>query len=205
VTLRIQGYFYTFTPNKTRVTFIADFGAVLGLRIAHHNKQYVIMKKILLSLTLVFACTFAMAQKKIPAVSLKTMDGKNISTSTFENDGKPIIINFWATWCSPCKRELNNISDVYEDWVDETGVKLIAISMDDSRNMHKVKPYVDAKGWEYEVYIDPNSDLVRALGVNNPPQTFLLNSKLEIVWSHNGYAEGDEDELYEEVKKLVGK
>ena len=114
---------------------------------------------ILLVLTaLVFSFTLGNT-KTVPSVNVKTLQGKTINTSSFNNDGKPIVISFWATWCSPCKKELNNISEVYEDWQEETGVKLIAISIDDSRNKHKVKPYVDSKGWEYEVYIDANQDL----------------------------------------------
>ncbi|HPH81294.1 MAG TPA: TlpA disulfide reductase family protein [Flavobacteriales bacterium] len=141
--------------------------------------------------------------RPIPSVEIKTLDGKTINTSTFENGGKPIIINFWATWCKPCIAELTNIDEVYEEWIKETGVKVIAISIDDSRNATKVAPFVSGKGWTYEVYSDPNSDFKRALNVNNPPQTFLINGNKEIVWQHNGYQEGSEVELYELVKKLA--
>ncbi|MGB0402762.1 MAG: TlpA family protein disulfide reductase [Salibacteraceae bacterium] len=144
------------------------------------------------------------SEKSIPTVSLLEMDGTtSFSTSNLSNDGKPMIINFWATWCSPCKRELNNIAEVYDDWVDETGVKIVAISVDDARNMQKVKPYVNGQAWDYEVYIDINGDFKRALGVNNVPHTFLVNGEGKIVWQHNSYSEGDEEELYELVQKLA--
>ena len=145
---------------------------------------------------------FAQNNKGVPAIDVKKMDGTTFNTGDIDNGGKPVIINFWATWCSPCKRELNNIADLYEDWVDETGVKLIAISIDDARNMAKVAPYVNGKGWEYDVYIDPNGDFKRALGVNNVPHTFLVDGNGKIVWQHNSYAEGDEYELLELVEKL---
>ena len=125
------------------------------------------------------------------------------NTNTIENDGKPIIISFWATWCSPCKRELSAIADEYIDWIDETGVKLIAVSIDDSRNIQKVKPYVNAQSWEYQVLLDPNGDFKRAMNVNNVPHTFLINGDKEIVWQHNSYSPGDEIELYELVQKLA--
>ncbi len=141
--------------------------------------------------------------RKIPDVTVKNLDNSSFQTGEIENDGKPIIINFWATWCSPCKRELNTIAEEYQDWVDETGVKLVAISIDDARNMHKVKPYIDGQGWEYEVYIDPNADFKRAMNVNNVPHSFLVDGEGNIVWQHNSYAPGDEMELHDLVEKLA--
>jgi cytochrome c biogenesis protein CcmG/thiol:disulfide interchange protein DsbE len=165
------------------------------------------MKKILLAATIcLLTASFSFSQsgtRKLPSVSVKTLKGTTINTANFQNDGKPIIISFWATWCSPCKKELNSIAeDYYDDWQDETGVKLIAISIDDARNTHKVKPYVNSKDWDYEVYLDTNSDFKRAMGVNNVPHTFLLDGKGNVVWQHNSYAPGDEEELFEEIKKL---
>ena len=150
----------------------------------------------------IFSAAVAQESKTVPAVDIKKLNGTTFNKKNIENDGKPIIINFWATWCSPCKRELNNIAEVYEDWVEETGVKLIAVSIDDTRNMAKVAHYVNGKGWEYDVYIDPNGDFKRSLGVNNIPHTFLVDGKGNIVWQHNSYSEGDEDELLELVEKL---
>lgn len=158
----------------------------------------------ILLITLISFSSFSQeGEKTIPAVEVKTLDGGSFNTSELNNDGKPIVINFWATWCSPCKRELNNIADMYEEWVEETGVKLVAISIDDSRNMAKVAPYVNGQGWEYDVYIDPNQDLKRAMNVNNVPHTFLLDGNGNIVWQHNSYAEGDEEELFKKIQKLA--
>jgi peroxiredoxin len=139
----------------------------------------------------------------IPDVNVKTPEGKTVSTTTFDNEGKPMIVSFWATWCKPCILELKTINDEYEEWVEETGVKLIAISIDDARNASKVAPFVSGQGWEYEIYIDENSDLKRAMNVNNVPHTFLLNANKEIVWSHNSFSPGDEEELLEKVKALA--
>jgi cytochrome c biogenesis protein CcmG, thiol:disulfide interchange protein DsbE len=141
--------------------------------------------------------------RKIPAAEVKTLDGKTFNTENFSNNGKPIIISFWATWCSPCKKELNAIAELYDDWKDETGVKVIAISIDDARNLNKVGPYVNGRGWEFEVYLDPNQDFKRAMNVNNVPHSFLINSNQEIVWQHNSYSEGDELKLFQLVKKLA--
>jgi cytochrome c biogenesis protein CcmG/thiol:disulfide interchange protein DsbE len=163
------------------------------------------MKKLILTIVVIgIFTTLSLSQNRtLPSVEVKTLDGGNINIQEIENSGKPIVISFWATWCKPCKKELNNIAEVYEDWQEETGVKLIAISIDDTRSMSKVMPYVNASDWDYEVYLDPNKDLARAMGVLAVPHTFLLNGKKEIVWQHRQYADGDEDELLEQIEKIA--
>ena len=143
------------------------------------------------------------AQQKVPAVDLKDIDGVLFNTSKLSNNGKPMLIDFWATWCGPCKAELNAIADEYADWQKETGVKLVAVSIDDARNMEKVKPYVDGKNWEYQVLLDPNGDFKRALNVNNVPHIFLLDGEGNIVWQQNSSAPGDETKIFQLVKKLA--
>lgn len=154
---------------------------------------------------ILFSASAAYAQelKTLPSVNVKNINNEVINANTFNNDGKPFVINFWATWCKPCIEELNAINDLYIDWQEELGVKIIAVSIDDSRNSKRVAPFVKGRNWSYEVYLDENSDLKRELGVNNPPHTFLCNGKGEIVWQHNGYAPGDEEGLYDEIKKLT--
>lgn len=139
--------------------------------------------------------------KELPSIQLKDMNGKSINTGDFGFDG-PVVISFWATWCSPCKRELNTIHELYTDWQEETGVNLVAVSIDDTKTMNSVPLYVNGKGWEYLVLMDPNGDFKRAMGVNNVPHTFLIDTNGNIVYSHNNYAPGDEDKLYEEIKKI---
>ncbi|MBE2247512.1 MAG: TlpA family protein disulfide reductase [Candidatus Competibacteraceae bacterium] len=163
------------------------------------------MKTIINFIAVFFGLTFVLLGQtyKIPQATVQNIQGGQVSTSTFSNDGKPIIISFWATWCKPCIAELSSIAENYEDWQDETGVKLIAISIDDARNVAKVAPFVNGKSWEYEVYCDPNGDFKRAMSVNTVPHTFLVDGNGDIVWQHNSYNPGDEDELFKLVQKLA--
>jgi len=166
------------------------------------------MKKITFLLFGLMFTVVSMAQdkhenlsKKVPSVTLKDMDGNQVNTADLGLDG-PIVISFWATWCSPCKRELNTIHDLYPDWQDETDVTLVAVSIDDQKTMKAVPMYVNGKGWEYLVLMDPNGDFKRAMGVNNVPHTFLIDKEGNIVYSHNNFAPGDEEELHDELLKL---
>lgn len=142
---------------------------------------------------------------QLPSVKLKTLDGKTVDTSTLNNDGKPFIISFFATWCKPCNRELKAIHEQYEEWQEETGVKVVAISIDQAQNINKVKPLVDGEEWEYEVLLDPNSEFRRAMGVQMIPHVFIIGGDGKIVESRSGYTEGGEQHLIEKVRELVKK
>lgn len=163
------------------------------------------MKTILITVLVLFIynVTFAQDDKTIPSVDVKDLTGKPFKTSEISNDGKPIILSFWATWCKPCVKELTAIAEHYEDWQEETGVKLYAVSIDDSRSMARVAPFVNGKAWDYTVLLDPNGDFKRALNVINVPHTFLIDKDGKIVYQHTTFADGDEFKLYELVKKVA--
>lgn len=166
------------------------------------------MKKLIITsiFSLIIIFSFAQNSEKntnLPSVNIKTLDGQTFNTQDITNDGKPVIISFWALWCKPCKKELDAFNENYEDWQDETGVKIFAISIDDSRSTAKVMPYVSGKDWEFDVLLDPNGDFKRAMNVNMIPHTFLLDGTGKIVYQHTSYYEGGEFDLYEMVKKVA--
>lgn len=141
----------------------------------------------------------------LPAVSVKDMNGQPVNFAEFVTKGQITIVSFWATWCKPCLIELNNVDNLYADWQEKYKVRLIAVSVDDSRTSPKVKPYVMSKNWTYDILMDMNGDLKRALNVTNPPTTFLIDKEGKIVYTHTGYLEGDEVELEKKIAELSGK
>jgi len=156
--------------------------------------------------TILFSVNYLFSQNnnfKIPSVEVKSIDGKKFNTKDISNNGKPIIIDFWATWCKPCVMELTAIADKYQDWQTETGVKVYAVSIDDTKSMNRVVPFVNGKGWDYTVLLDPNSDFKRAMNVINVPHVFIVDSIGNVVYQHTTFAEGDEEILYEKIKKLA--
>ena len=161
------------------------------------------MKKLFLIVSLALISLLSFAQ--LPSVTLKTIDGKTVNTAKLSNNGKPFIISFFATWCKPCNRELKAIHEQYEEWQEETGVKVVAISIDQAQNINKVKPLVDGEEWEYEVLLDPNSDFRLAMGVQMIPHVFIIGGDGKVVESRSGYTEGGENHLIEKVRELVKK
>ncbi|HNY02360.1 MAG TPA: TlpA disulfide reductase family protein [Bacteroidales bacterium] len=166
------------------------------------------MKHLRILLLLALIPVFSVAQQSVfsyqhlPSVKMKTVKGLPFTSDSITNHGKPIIISFWATWCKPCIRELTTISDVYSEWVEETGVKLYAVSIDDARSSSLVAPLANGKGWEYTVLLDPNGDFKRAMNVGPIPHTFLIDGSGKVVFQHTSFAEGDELNLIEMVRKL---
>jgi len=158
------------------------------------------MKNIVLLVSLILSFN-AFSQNNLPKVDVKTIDGETISIQDATNKDNIVIVSLWATWCVPCIKELDAISDVYDEWQEETGVELIAVSVDDSRTVKRVKTLVNGKGWDYQVLLDTNNDLKRALGASTVPLTLVIKDN-KIVLRHSGYSPGSEDELYEKIKEL---
>ena len=144
------------------------------------------------------------AYAQLPSVQLKDLEGKTVNTAELSNNGKPFVISFFATWCKPCNRELKAIHEQYADWQEETGMKVIAVSIDQAQNINKVKPMGDGEGWEYEVLLDPNSEFRRAMGVQMIPHVFIIDGKGKIAESRSGYTDGAESHLIEKVRELIG-
>lgn len=160
--------------------------------------------KILKSLFLIIALLAgsAASDAALPSVKLKDLKGRVVDTATLNNGGKPMIISFFAGWCKPCKRELNAINEVYDDWRDETGVKLVAISIDKAQDAAKVKPFVDGEGWDYDILLDPNSDFMRAMGIQQIPHLLIIDGNGKIVESRSGYTDGSEGHIIEKLRSL---
>ena len=141
------------------------------------------------------------SQDVLPSMKLEALDGTQTELSSISANDQLVIISLWATWCVPCKNELDAINEVYQDWQDETKVKLYAVSIDDARTVNRVKPLVNGKGWDFKVLLDTNSDLKRKLNAPSIPLTLLVKNN-KIVYRHSGYTPGSEDELFKKIKEF---
>ncbi|WP_374552082.1 TlpA family protein disulfide reductase [Flavobacterium sp.] len=159
------------------------------------------MKKLITILICLFGL-FLNAQTQMPNVSLTDLEGKKLSiTNDFNEKDKIYVFSFWATWCTPCINELDEMNDVLADWKKELNLEVIAVATDDSRTQKRIKPLVNGKGWEYKILLDSNQDLKRALSIVNIPYTVVVKNGV-IVHIQNGYVPGSESELYQKLKSL---
>jgi len=162
---------------------------------------------LLISFITVTAFSYSFAQKEnkteLPSVDIKTLTGETFNTSNIKNPDGPIFLSFWATWCKPCIKELIAVDENYADWQDELGLKVYAVSIDDTKSMSRVAPFVNGRAWEFKILLDPNSDFKRAMNIINVPHSFILDKNGKIIWQHNSYSPGDENEIYEILKKAA--
>lgn len=155
---------------------------------------------------LLFACTAVFnqlkAQDKLPDITLYDTNGNKVNVADLGKQGKITIIDFWATWCMPCKKELNNIAELYPDWQKSYNVQLIAVSIDDSKTKANVKSYADGQAWDYMILLDENKELQRLLNGQTVPFTVIVDKNGNIVEKRSGYVEGDEYVLEDKLKEL---
>jgi thiol-disulfide isomerase/thioredoxin len=165
------------------------------------------MKQIVL-FSLAFFCLSlkVAAQKTVPDVNVKTLDGKTVNLKDYAaRSGKTLIIDFWATWCSPCKKELDAIAEYYEDWQKKYNVELLAITIDNQRALPKVPGIIESKGWKYTVFAGNEEEMRNAFNFQTIPQTLVADKNGQIIFEHNGYVPGDEEELEKVVAKAAAR
>ncbi|MEM7102233.1 MAG: TlpA disulfide reductase family protein [Bacteroidota bacterium] len=169
------------------------------------------MKKSILTLVLgLLITTLSFGQeakslfnKEIPDMTVKLLNGMNKNLKEFAENGKITVFTFWATWCVPCKKELDNMVELYEGWQEDYNVEIVAVSTDDARSLAKVKATVNTNDWPYEILLDPNNDLKRVFNFNAVPHTIVLNEEGQVGYVHSGYVEGDEYVLEDEFIKMT--
>lgn len=157
-----------------------------------------------LAMVLVASVAFS-ASAALPSAKLRDMKGRVVDAANISNNGKPIIISFFAKWCKPCKRELAAIHEVYPDWQEETGVKVIAVSIDKAQDISETKNFVNGQGWDFDVLFDSNEDFKRAMGIQQIPHMLIIDGNGKIVESRSGYTDGAESEVIKKLREITTK
>ncbi len=139
----------------------------------------------------------------LPEIKIQDQAGKMINVAALADGETPVIVSFWSTTCKPCMKELDAISEVYEEWNEESPFKMVAVSIDDSRSVTRAKALAKGRGWnDFIMLYDVNSDLKRSMNVVLTPQIFVFDKDGKQVYAHTGYTPGSEDELFDLIVEL---
>ena len=154
-----------------------------------------------MTFALALALSSADAAEKSPDFTLRNLQNQEVTLSELE--GNVVLINFWATWCTPCMVEMPYIQELYDTHKDD-GFVVLAISADDARSASKVKPMVKSKGWSFPVLLDKQTTVVAQYNPSKTlPYSELLDENLQSIWKHQGYTAGDEEELKHKVEEAM--
>ena len=156
------------------------------------------MRTLILFSAILF-CSFSFSQKTLKNVSLETLEGKTVTTKSMISN-EVTVFSLWSTKCAPCKKKLNAINKVYDNWKSNTGVKFYAVSIDKSSEKSKVKKIAESGNWNFEVLLDGNKNLRKALGVRMVPLTLVIKNN-KIVYREAGYSKDSKQKLYKVIKK----
>ena len=151
--------------------------------------------------TLLFVISAGVFSQDVYNFSLKNTEQVEVSYNDLKGENLTII-DFWATWCAPCKNSIPKINQLYNDY-KEKGVQIIGISVDSPRNRAKIRPFVKAMGIKYPILIDEDQEVLQEFNVNAIPVLFVVNNEDEIVYIHEGYTPGDDLEIKEKIEELL--
>jgi len=140
-------------------------------------------------------------EKNLPQMKLKDMKNKTQSLQSMV-ENKVTLINFWATYCVPCRKEMKHLNRIHSTYVDQN-VQVIGISIDDARTVGRVKSMVKSQKLDYPVLLDTEQKLYKNFNTTAMPFSILVDASGKILWEHTGYLPGDELLMENEIKKAL--
>ncbi len=140
-------------------------------------------------------------EKNLPQVNLKDLKNRTQSLERIV-EGKLTLINFWATYCVPCRKEMKHLNRLSETYAAKN-VQVIGISIDDSRTVGRVKSLVKSQKLEYTILLDTEQKLYKNFNTSAMPFSILVSPDGKILWEHTGYLPGDEVQMEAEINKAL--
>jgi len=157
------------------------------------------MKNIILLLILVVTAGLLMADT-MPDFTLPDLNNQDVTLNSILQKG-PVIVDFWATWCVPCKKGMSALNKLAEKYDSLT---VVAVSIDAPKDIPKAKSYLKSMNYKFTALFDSNKKLAQKLNVVNPPYTVILDKEGNIIFTHEGYEAGAETVYEQKIRELWG-
>ena len=125
-----------------------------------------------------------------PAGDFSCLNADQEEVKLSDSFGKPVVLNFWATWCPPCCNELGDFEAMYEKYGDKIQFMMVNLTDGESETVEGVVSFMKENGYSFPVFYDTKQAGVIAYGINAIPQTFFINSKGELVSNCYGQISG---------------
>jgi peroxiredoxin len=139
---------------------------------------------------------------KLMDFQVQNIDGEEVSFKSFIGKG-PLLVNFWALWCEPCKQEMKAFNKLVEKYKDK-GVTMISINTDKVRSLSKVRSYIKTQGYEFPVLVDPDGSIAtEKLAMESLPYSLVLTKSGSISKKHIGFTAGDEATVEKEILEML--
>jgi thiol-disulfide isomerase/thioredoxin len=134
-----------------------------------------------------------------PSFNVSYVNDLSKSASLQSINGKVTLIDFWATWCGPCKQEIPELQKIYDDYHGK-GLEAILISQEDQM---KISSFASINNLTLPFYMDGDTSADRAFNVTGLPTTYVIGKDGKIVYANVGYGEGIEQELRQAIDRAL--
>lgn len=152
---------------------------------------------------LLLLVTWPLLGQDMGKIPIQTWEGKTITPQSWIDGKTPFVVSFWFATCKYCFEEMDAVAERFADWYGVIPFRFIGVCTDDARSIAKAKAVCRSRGWDdFQFYFDTNKAYARAMNVASMPHLFLFDREGKLVYTHIGYAPGDEDRLYEQLLKL---
>ncbi len=141
-------------------------------------------------------------QKTLPDVKLVDINGTDVQLGSYLKNGKPKVVNLWATWCGPCRMELNELKGEYAKWQQNYGLEIIAVNVDNPSMAGRAKKMFETNAWPFVYLHDKNQDLIKELKIQGIPYSVLLDGQGNIQSVQTGFYAGYTKDMEEKLKNL---
>jgi peroxiredoxin len=159
------------------------------------------MKKLYIIPLLMLVFAFTSSYSQMNDFELNDLDGNGIKLSEQLKKG-PVFLQFWATWCVPCKEEMKVLNELYGKYKD-SGFVYIAVSIDDQKSISKVKPFIESKGYKFITVYDSDKSVFNGYGGQDPPYSVFLDRNGNVFKTYTGYIQGDELKLDSDIREAL--